>query len=757
MYASDIDFEDDVREIARHLWPSAAFSGSAKINGRERDAIFITDEMVHLIECTTSRRKDKAEQDTKKLEGLCRDMQRRYPTKGVKGYFITLDEPTADQRESVNRFGKGSVVTLSFSQFRGQIIDAKSYINARIRYPFGSMYDPQTGSRTTPSELIPRELITGDGETLELESVKQKLQSGETLVLLGDYGAGKSTSLREVFVSLQNDYIAKRTTRFPVHLNLRDHHGQTDPTEALERHARNVGFPSPSHLVRAWLAGYLILILDGFDEFATAGWSGQAKRLRDIRYNSMELIRKFMRGSTGTGVIVAGRQHYFDSDRELSNALGLTQSAATLFISDFSESQVRDFLTKKGWEEGIPAWLPSRPLLLGYLCANEMLQDVIDVEVGSTPAAGWDTLLELTSHREAEIEAGIDGTAVRQIVENLATKARSRNDGMSALSQEDILGSFQSVCGFAPDDRGLLLLQRLPGLGATQTEDGSRNFIDSDLVDAARAGDVCRYIEDPYSYKLDGVANWQMTLGQLGIELGALKCHNSSFNEGKLRIGLQLAGREGELGQLSVDLLMICKEMGYEFTGQPFAISNVLIKDASFGDLQLDFSSVSFRDCLFQRLEIDASAEVAKLPRFFSCYVGTLDGRVSQMDLPKNVFDEKCVFDSFGESSQNTAAILALPLTTGAKVLLTVLKKLYLQPGAGRRNSALFRGLDHRARALVPDVLDLLVIEGLTIRSTVGEETVWLPTRSETVRIRRLVSSPVGSNDRLIQKANSIG
>ena len=125
-------------------------------------------------------------------------------------------------------------------------------------------------------------------------------------------------------------------------------------------------------------------------------------------------------------------------------------------------------------------------------------------------------------------------------------------------------------------------------------------------------------------------------------------------------------------------------------------------------------------------------------------------------DLPQDNFDSKCVFDSFGDSSQNTAAILALPLSNGAKVLLTVLKKLYLQRGAGRKQSALFRGLDHRSRALVPDVLQLLAAEGLTVRSTVGEEPVWLPVRDQGVRVRRLVSSPLGSKDRLLNLANSL-
>ena len=542
MYKGEIDFEDKVRDIARHLWPVAAFSGSAKEEGRERDGVFITDEMVHLLECTISRRKDKAEQDTRKLEKLSRTMQNRFPTKGVKGYFITREEPTVEQREVVRKLGSGYVVCLSFPQFQAQMIDAQPYLDARMQYPFGSMYDPETHSRTTALHHIPRQLVSRNGVALEVEEIPARLQQGEIIVLVGDYGAGKSTTLREIFVSLRSNYFSKRTGRFPVHLNLRDHHGQTDPAEALERHARNIGFQSPNHLVRAWLAGYLVLILDGFDEFVTVGWSGQAKRLRDIRFNSMELIRKFMRGPAGTGIMVAGRQHYFDSDKELTTALGLSQNSMRLYIDDFSEDQIRAFLTKKGWQEGIPAWLPSRPLLLGHLCAMDMLKEVMNVDHGSTPAVGWNALLELTANREAEIEAGVDGTAVRQIVENLATKARSRGDGMRSLSQDDILGSFQKVCGFAPDDRGLLLLQRLPGLGAAQSEDGSRDFIDSDLVDAARAGDICRFVEDPYSFTLESPTNWQTTLGQLGIELGALQCQQYSFNEGKLRTALQHGG-----------------------------------------------------------------------------------------------------------------------------------------------------------------------------------------------------------------------
>ena len=131
-----------------------------------------------------------------------------------------------------------------------------------------------------------------------------------------------------------------------------------------------------------------------------------------------------------------------------------------------------------------------------------MLKEVMAVNRDSTPATGWDTLLELISNREAEIEAGIDGTAVRRIIETLATKIRTKSDGISSLSREEILSAFSKVCGFEPDDRGMVLLQRLPGLGATKDENGDRDFIDADFADAARAGDIVRFIEDPFSFQI---------------------------------------------------------------------------------------------------------------------------------------------------------------------------------------------------------------------------------------------------------------
>src|SRR5688500_17706960 len=89
MIATDQEFEDEVRRIARLLWPAAEFGGALMEDGRERDGVFVGDEFVHLVECTVSRSKKKAAEDSEKLAKLIRRMDIRYPSKNIKGWFVT--------------------------------------------------------------------------------------------------------------------------------------------------------------------------------------------------------------------------------------------------------------------------------------------------------------------------------------------------------------------------------------------------------------------------------------------------------------------------------------------------------------------------------------------------------------------------------------------------------------------------------------------------------------------------------------------
>ncbi|MGL6277204.1 hypothetical protein ACSZME_17625 [Aeromonas dhakensis] len=120
--------------------------------------------------------------------------------KGAIGWLITKDEPTAEQREEVRKYGKQQVKTLSFMQFQQAIIDVSQYLQSREQHFFGSVKDPHTGNIKTSIEYIPLDLIDIKNESsYEINDIAEGLASGQSFSLLGDYGAGKSMTLRQIF------------------------------------------------------------------------------------------------------------------------------------------------------------------------------------------------------------------------------------------------------------------------------------------------------------------------------------------------------------------------------------------------------------------------------------------------------------------------------------------------------------------------------------------------------------------------------
>lgn len=748
-------FEDEVRRVARQLWPSAEYDGARMVSGREHDGVFITEENVHLVECTISRGKDKAAKDVEKLAKQATSLRSLHPDKAIKCWFVTYYEPTADQRSIVNSQNKHSntqVVAVSLEQFRSKLIDSKTYLSFRKDFRFGSM-EPKD-ARDEDFYFVEPDILDESDNKLSIEELVANIQDGGRYAILGDYGVGKSTTMREIFLKMRRQALRQATRHFPVHLNLRDHFGQKYPSEALERHSRDIGFAHPHHLVRAWRAGYVTLLLDGFDEIGKAGWSIQASRLGKLRYDSMELIRGFIKDTPDNcGIVVAGRTSYFDSDIERRRALLLNDGFTSLRLLDFSEKQVEIYLKNAGLEkQQIPAWLPSRPLLLGYLASRGLLDEVAGLSSTLDPALGWDHLLQRICDREARIEFGIDGNAIRLLIERLASKARSDIEGLGPLQLDDILAIFKEICGNPPDDQSIVLINRLPGLGAPRSEDGARNFVDQSLAEAARAGDVTRFIQNPYGQDVPQFNDWERTLTTLGRQVTAFQCTKTGLSEGQLRAAIEQATNRNEHYALGADLIQVAQELDLPYHGAQLYIRGVFHSEMSIGENERDFSRVEYQHCVAQTLEIASECDTTLLPKFRKCTFGTVEGRISQRDLPTGVFID-CDFQEFANPAQTNNAILTLDLSLGQRILLVVLKKLYLQSGSGRKESALYRGLDQRGKALVPPVLKLLKQEGLVCEVKSAAHSLWLPVRSESARVRKLLASPSSTLDSLIKAA----
>jgi len=109
-------------------------------------------------------------------------------------------------------------------------------------------------------------------------------------------------------------------------------------------------------------------------------------------------------------------------------------------------------------------------------------------------------------------------------------------------------------------------------------------------------------------------------------------------------------------------------------------------------------------------------------------------------------------FDNTG----TTSGIMGLSLPLAVRVALTVLKKVYLQAGSGRKESALRRGLDDRARNLVTPVLAALQAEGLVLRRIHKGETIWHPDRSAMPRIQRILEQLCPDDDNLARRLEDL-
>jgi hypothetical protein len=749
------EFEAEVLRISRALFaPENEFQGSTYIGTAERDGVFIGPDSVTIVECTVSRRKDKAEKDGRKLHEACVAMARQHPFKSVKGFFVTRDEPTADQRTVIKTLGQ-PLVACSFAQLRSQLVDSLRYLELRASYPFGSAREPSSGDYGDLKPYVAVDPVdSGSAEPFPIGRVARQVADGRSVLLYGDYGAGKSMFLRELYQHLAKAHRKDPFRPFPILLNLRDHQGQVYPVEALERHARAIGFPAPPQLVRAWRSGDVTLILDGFDEIATPGWIGKTSAMRDIRRRSVELVRRFCQESrASTSVVLAGRAHFFDSESEMRTALGAHSNSLFLMAGEPTEEQAKKILHAYGWHDALPDWLPSRPLLLSYLGASSGLQDSIEGTLGRSAGEGWDMMLDRIAEREASMEMGVDGFTVRRVLERLATQVRHSADGLGPISQEELTSVFQSVCGYAPDEGSYQLLQRLPGLGAMDSVDGSRRFVDVSLADAARAGDVVNCILEPNADSpLLEMTGTVACLDEVGVDVAAVRLEReSSASSGGAYSSAHTLQRRGVSDAVVADITRVAVRLWPGSTPRnSISLHEIELRTFSLAADANSYDWLRFQDCIIQELDFTDHDGYA-LPHFYGCLIGQMTGVAGWPALQIDRFVD-CEVGQFDAQMSTAKGILALTTTPMNKVLLTILKKIYAQRGTGRKESALSRGLDAKHRELVPEAVQRLTTAGLITAARSSGTRIYLPVRGMASRVRRILQAPQSSADSVLER-----
>lgn len=131
------EFERQVRHIASCIWPTGGPGNPELHEGRERDAVFVTEDAVHVVEATVSRSKQNAIEDCRKTLRLVLNLRKRHPNELVRGWLVTREAPTAERDEAVEEQGESHIQIFSFDHFCSKLVDAFSCRRTRTDHYFG--------------------------------------------------------------------------------------------------------------------------------------------------------------------------------------------------------------------------------------------------------------------------------------------------------------------------------------------------------------------------------------------------------------------------------------------------------------------------------------------------------------------------------------------------------------------------------------------------------------------------------------------
>jgi hypothetical protein len=601
---------------------------------------------------------------------------------------------------------------------------------------------------------LPIRSVTGPEEQ-SVVSLSRLLEQKKVVTLVGNFGSGKSLTVREVFYTLEKRYVNADHKLIPLAINLREHWGQTSIPEILTRHATALAYERPNDLVRVWNADGAVALLDGFDELAAQFIVSTYRNRRAARRTATDIIRKFVEQARGRmGLLLTGRGHYFDSLDELRGSCGLLQSDPIFELQPFGEAEATTYLHRKGIKTGLPDWVPRTPLLLGYLASGDLLEVVAGLPRRDSSALAWDAFLTLIAERDAKLSHDIDPAAIRQLLERLATRTR-REQEIYEIDEADLTEAFREVTGYAAVDATNVLLQRLPGLqyaaptlGLTPRAggEGRRSFVDPHMREALEGSDLVRFLLHPYT----AFANFTMQrpLTSFGCEIAGLLAQRAYVQPTQHLVAAREAAQRHRDPTLALDCLLAASDRS---DVEVLDCRGLTLQDAYADEIdatRLRVTNLTLDHCAVNLLSLSGDPPAGfTLERPF---ITRVEGATSRDGLPGWVREpeEAEIFDGAGS---NAAMMGRSDIPMPVRVLLTIIRKLFVQRGSGRVEGALRRGIDLGARDFVSPILTRLPSEGAIFRTSHGDVIVWHATPTSRPRMLHILEAPLASGDSLVE------
>ena len=725
--------EEHVRDLASCHWASDAKPET--INGVRFDCVIrkLSDFWI-IIEISKEETLDKLRTDIAKVAAVRPYL---FSQSIYAQCFFVCNNPTEQMRVT----GEGDKVrVMSVQELRGLLIGYDSYFNLRSKQPFGSSVDWRSGE-SDKTEYVTVKYSSTDGKhSYTISDISNLLNRGEKIILLGDYGMGKSRCIQETFFALHDDAIAH--WRFPIAIDLRENWGVRRGHELLLRHFDDLGTSEVGKTALRLLGNKrMILLIDGFDEIASQTWSNDPVILRNIRRQSLAAVSDLLK-RVDCGVLITGREYYFNSSGEMFQCLGLDPRVTHVLTcaQEFTESEIHEYLKRLHGMTKIPEWLPKRPLICQILSdlKPDVLNDLMTTESGEVRF--WSAAVEAICEREASIKSILDATVIKDVLVGVARLTRTKARDVGPLSTREINDVFHAVTGAPPNDETAVILQRLPLLGRVEAQTSDRQFVDTYFLDGLRAEDVCRGIFGQDESLLS--ETWYNPLYHFGIRVLSHEISLSPEITGLIRfLRRSCAGSNRVLGGDLVSAILSANDGTFAFGGISLSESHISCLDLSESRL----SGIEIFNSFIDELIITQAHPIDVEIR--NCIIGKVDGVSEAAGLPTWISDNEV--DKYVRVNTVTR-IKQAKLSSEQKVFVTIIKKTFFQPGSGRKEEALLRGLGSpQLKRSSQKILKMLIREGI-LKTTKGKEgTLYIPQRSYAHRMSEILKELTLSKDTL--------
>lgn len=729
------DLEEEVRANATVIWGKSFHS--TLIHGRQIDAYSAdTNGGPTAIEVTEQKSIDKIQNDINKLVAVRNaNFTQEGGYKSTRCIIVTAFEPTIHMRNACKSI---SVDIYDISEFRHVFLPFEIYRERREKKPFGSAVDPHTGARDN-RQYVKVQLLDSDEGHATGDDVVDSITSGKRIVVIGEYGTGKSKLFEYIFGSLAD--LARKNAMFPISIDLRNIWGLKDRYEIIRRHLKDLDLQEyEDQFFRAYNAGYLLVMLDGFDEVSPQAWSDDPVGLRNLRADALAGARDILSNQSG-GSIICGRDNYFDSHDEMLSALGLAAKSPDVFYSkdEFSSEEIGQFVKNAGLDIKVPEWLPRKPLTCEFFIKTLAEKDQNLSFDSDSPMQFWEVYFKSVCAREARLNPGFDPDAIGRVLVAVAAATRTKPQNVGPLSPMEIRAAFEKAVGYAPIEQASVLLQRLSGLGRTASDSEDRRFVDTYLLDGLRAMQVIGFVRkvEHESYLLE---DWMNPLAELGRNIVAQKLVDMDLVPDALAFCNSVMRHKNHtlIGDV-VSAVLISGVSEIDFNG-------LEVKGAHIGSL--DLSEVEVANLRLQDDVISMISMPLISPKnlvVVDSIIENVEGVSAQSGMPSWLKGNQV---GAYTSVANTSKIKAATIGAEHKVLVTILHKTFFQPGSARKEEALLRGLGKYAKPkTLTAIINKLISEGILTEERGDTGRLYSPKRSQTRRVGRIISELSMSKD----------